>query len=54
MCVCVCVCVCLCLGALLILKKCIVLPHTLSAYNSLLVRYNVYSPDPRKCLCPTL
>ena len=25
--------------------------HTLSAYNSLLVRYNVYSSDPRECLC---
>ena len=36
---------------LLILKKCIVLLHTLSAYNSLLVRYKVYSSDPRECLC---
>ena len=36
---------------LLILKKCIVLLHTLSAYNSLLVRYKVYSTDPRECLC---
>ena len=35
---------------LLIPKKCIVL-NTLSAYNSLLVRYNVYSSDPRECLC---
>ena len=36
---------------LLILKKLIVLVHTLSAYNSLLVRYKVYSSDVRKCLC---
>ena len=36
---------------LLISKKFIVLLHTLSAYNSLLVRYKVYSSDPRKCLC---
>ena len=36
---------------LLILKKTIVLLHTLSAYNSLLVRYKVYSSDPRECLC---
>ena len=36
---------------LLILKKFIVLLHTLSAYNSLLVRYKVYSCDPRECLC---
>ena len=36
---------------LLILKKFIVLLHTLSAYNSLLVRYKVYSSDPRECLC---
>ena len=35
---------------LLILKKIMVLLHTLSAYNSLLVRYNVYSSDPRECL----
>ena len=35
----------------LILNKIIVLLHTLSAYNSLLVRYNVYSSDPRECLC---
>ena len=35
----------------LILKKiCIVLLHTLSAYNSLLVRYKVYLSDPRECL----
>ena len=37
--------------SLLILKKNIVLLHTLSAYNSLLVRYKVYSSDPRECLC---
>ena len=35
---------------LLISKKFIVLLHTLSAYNSLLVRYKVYSSDPRECL----
>ena len=28
-----------------------VLLQTLSAYNSLLVRYKVYSSDPRQCLC---
>ena len=32
-------------------KSCLVLLHTLSAYNSLLVRYKVYSTDPRECLC---
>ena len=32
-------------------KKFIVLVHTLSAYNSLLVHYKVYSSDPRECLC---
>ena len=36
---------------LLILKKFIVLLHTLSGYNSLLVRYKVYSSDTRECLC---
>ena len=36
---------------LLILKKIIVLLHTFSAYNSLLVHYKVYSSDPRECLC---
>ena len=36
---------------LLILQKFIVLIHTLSAYNSLLVCYKVYSSDPRECLC---
>ena len=36
---------------LLILKTFIVLLHTLSAYNSLLVRYKVYSSDTRECLC---
>ena len=35
---------------LLILKRIIVL-HNLSAYNSLLVRYNVYLSDLRECLC---
>ena len=39
---------------LLISKKIIVLLHTLSAYNSLLVRYKVYSSDPRECLCTQL
>ena len=34
-----------------ILKKFIDLLHTLSAYNSLLFRYKVYSSDPRECLC---
>ena len=38
-------------GTPLDFKKFIVLPHTLSAYNSLLVRYKVYSSDPRECLC---
>ena len=38
-------------GTLLTSKRCIVLLHTLSAYNSLLVRYKVYSTDPRECLC---
>ena len=33
---------------LLISKKFIVILHTLSAYNSLLTRYKVYSPDPRE------
>ena len=32
-------------------QKNIVLLHTLSAYNSLLVRYKVYLSDPRECLC---
>ena len=36
---------------LLILKKFIALLHTLSGYNSLLVRYKVYSSDTRECLC---
>ena len=36
---------------LLILKKVIGLLHTLSAYNSLLVRYKGYSSDPKECLC---
>ena len=33
------------------IKKIIVLLHTLSAYNSLLVHYKVYSSDPGDCLC---
>ena len=36
--------------SLLISKKVIDLFHTLPTYNSLLVRYNVYSSDPRECL----
>ena len=36
--------------SLLVLKKITVL-NTLSANNSLLVRYNVYLSDPRKCVC---
>ena len=36
---------------LLMSKRFIVLLHTLSAYNSLLVRYKVYSSDPREFLC---
>ena len=36
--------------SLLIAKKVIDLFHTLPAYNSLLVRYNVYSSDPKECL----
>ena len=36
---------------LLILTKFIVLLHTSSAFDGLLVRYKVYSSDPRKCLC---
>ena len=36
---------------LLILYKIIVFLHTLSVYNSLLVRYKVYSSDTRECLC---
>ena len=41
-------------GTPLDFKKCIVLLHTLSACNSLLVRYKVYSSDPRECLCTQL
>ena len=37
-------------GTSLGIKKNIVLLHTLSAYNSLLVRYKVCSSDPRKCV----
>ena len=36
---------------LLMLKKFVVLLHTLSAYNSLLARYQVYPSDPREFLC---
>ena len=43
---------CICIQeALLILKKCIVLLHNLSAYHSLLVRYKDYSFDPKERLC---
>ena len=42
---------CICIpGTLLMLKKFIVLFHTLSAYNSLLVCYKIYSFDPRECV----
>ena len=37
--------------SLVILKRVIVLLRTLSAYNSLLARYNIYSSDPYECLC---
>ena len=30
------------------IKNIVVLPHTLSAYNNLLVDYKVFSSDPRK------
>ena len=36
---------------LLIFKKSVILFHTLSAYNSLLVGCKIYSSDPRECLC---
>ena len=38
-------------GTILTSKKYIVLLHTLSAHNSLLVHYKFYSTDPRECLC---
>ena len=38
-------------GTPLDIRKLIVLFHTLSAYNSLLVRYKVCSSDPKECLC---
>ena len=38
-------------GTPLDIKKFIVILHTLSTFNSLLVRYKVYSSHPRKCLC---
>ena len=42
---------CICIQEpLLILKKIVALLHTLSAYNSLLVHYKVYSPDHREWL----
>ena len=37
-------------GTPLDIKKFIVFLHTLSAYNSLLVRYKVYSSDHGECL----
>ena len=37
-------------GTPLDIKKFIVFLHTLSAYNSLLVRYKVYSSDHEECL----
>ena len=36
---------------LLKLNKIIVFFHILSAYNSSVVRYKVYSLDPKECLC---
>ena len=38
-------------GTPLDIKKFIVLLHTLSTYNSLLVRYKVYSSPRKECLC---
>ena len=38
-------------GTPLDIKHFIVLLHTLSAYNSLLVRYKVYSSNRKECLC---
>ena len=38
-------------GTPLDVKKFIVLLHTLSAYNSLLVRYKFYLSDLKECLC---
>ena len=38
-------------GTPLDIKKFVALLHTLSAYNSLLIRYEVYSSDPREYLC---
>ena len=38
-------------GTPLDFKKILVLLHTLSAYNSFLVRYKVYLSDPTECLC---
>ena len=38
-------------GTPLDIKKFTAFLHTLSAYNSLLVRYKVYLSDPRECLC---
>ena len=35
----------------LISKTFVFLFHTLSAYNSLLIRYKAYLSDPRECLC---
>ena len=43
---------CICIQEpLLMLKEYIVLLPTLLAYNSSLVRYEVYSSDPKECLC---
>ena len=39
------------LGTPLDIKKLIVILHTLSAYNNLLVRYKVYLSHPRERLC---
>ena len=41
----------MCSGTSLDIKAVYSFIHTLSAYNSLLVRYKVCSSDPRECLC---
>ena len=38
-------------GTPLDIEKVIVLFHTLSAYNSLLIRFKVHSSNPSECLC---
>ena len=39
------------LGIPVDIKKVVVLLHTLSAYNNLLVHFKVYSCDPKEILC---